>query len=102
MSSDAPLIELSISRRWAVLALIVLGSTIYNAMVLIASTLLPQMQGALSATADEVAWVDQNLEGFKGRVTRDEWVAQAKLLAEGGETEFSKRVDKGGVYDEKK
>ena len=53
-------------------------------------------------TADEVAWVDQNLEGFKGRVTRDEWVAQAKLLAEGGETEFSKRVDKGGVYDEKK
>lgn len=30
---------------------------------------------------DEVAWVDQNLEGFKGRVTRDEWVAQAKVLA---------------------
>ncbi|MDV7145493.1 NADH-quinone oxidoreductase subunit E [Tropicimonas sp. TH_r6] len=40
-------------------------------------------------TADEIAWVDQNLEGFKGRVTRDEWVAQAKILAEGGETEFS-------------
>lgn len=50
-------------------------------------------------TGDEVAWVDQNLEGFKGRVTRDEWVAQAKLLATGAETEFSKRVDKGGVYD---
>ena len=49
-------------------------------------------------TADEVAWVDQNLEGFKGRVSRDEWVSQAKLLAEGGETEFSKRVDKGDVY----
>lgn len=32
-------------------------------------------------TEDEVAWVDQNLEGFKGRVTRDEWVAQAKVLA---------------------
>ena len=29
-------------------------------------------------TADEVAWVDSNLEGFKGRVTRDEWVAQAE------------------------
>ncbi|MEM7422757.1 MAG: NADH:ubiquinone oxidoreductase [Pseudomonadota bacterium] len=29
---------------------------------------------------DEVAWVDANLEGFKGRVTRDEWVAQAKEL----------------------
>ncbi|MEM6275783.1 MAG: hypothetical protein AAF714_02455 [Pseudomonadota bacterium] len=49
-------------------------------------------------TADEVAWVDQNLEGFKGRVTRDEWVSQAKILAEGGETEFSKKVEDGKVY----
>lgn len=49
-------------------------------------------------SADEVAWVDANLEGFKGRVTRDEWVAQAKILAQGGETEFSKRVDDGDVY----
>ncbi len=48
--------------------------------------------------AEEVAWVDQNLEGFKGRVTRDTWVEQAKLLAEGGETEFSKKVGKGDVY----
>ena len=49
-------------------------------------------------TSDEVAWVDANLEGFKGRVTRDNWVEQAKLLAGGGETEFSKRVDGGDVY----
>jgi predicted flap endonuclease-1-like 5' DNA nuclease len=49
-------------------------------------------------SAAEVAWMDDNLEGFKGRVSRDDWVAQAKLLAEGGTTEFSKRVDKGGVY----
>ncbi|MGO4907109.1 NADH-quinone oxidoreductase subunit E [Pseudorhodobacter sp. W20_MBD10_FR17] len=49
-------------------------------------------------TAAEVAWVDENLEGFKGRVTRDNWVEQAKVLAAGGTTEFSKRVDKGGVY----
>lgn len=48
---------------------------------------------------EEVAWVDQNLKGFKGRVSRDNWVAQAKILAAGGETEFSKRVEKGGVYD---
>ncbi len=33
-------------------------------------------------TEDEIAWVDQNLEGFKGRVTRDDWVGQAKALAE--------------------
>jgi NADH-quinone oxidoreductase subunit E len=32
-------------------------------------------------TAAEIAWVDENLEGFKGRVTRDKWVEQAKDLA---------------------
>ena len=43
----------------------------------------------------EVAWVDDNLEGFKGRVTRDAWVSQARTLADGGETAFSKK-QKGG------
>ncbi len=47
---------------------------------------------------EEVAWVDQNLEGFKGRVSRDKWVEQARLLAAGGETDFSKKVDDGDVY----
>ena len=46
----------------------------------------------------EVQWVDDNLEGFKGRVSRDEWVKQAKILAKGGTTEFSNKVKKGGVY----
>jgi NADH-quinone oxidoreductase subunit E len=32
-------------------------------------------------TSAEIAWVDENLEGFKGRVTRDDWVPQAKMLA---------------------
>jgi NADH-quinone oxidoreductase subunit E len=50
-------------------------------------------------TEAEIAWMDDNLEGFKGRVTRDTWVAQARVLAAGGETEFSKRVEKGDVYD---
>ena len=49
-------------------------------------------------SAQEVAWVDANLEGFKGRVSRDNWVEQARLLAEGGETAFSRKVDKGDVY----
>ncbi len=31
-------------------------------------------------TDSEIAWVDANLTGFKGRVTRDNWVAQAKTL----------------------
>ncbi|MGI3210522.1 NADH:ubiquinone oxidoreductase [Roseovarius tibetensis] len=37
-------------------------------------------------TKDEVDWVDENLVGFKGRVSRDDWVAQAKVLAAGGDT----------------
>ncbi|SIN74737.1 hypothetical protein [Vannielia litorea] len=52
-----------------------------------------------SWTADEEAWVNANLVGFKGRVSRDNWVEQAKLLASGSETAFSQKVDKGGVYD---
>ncbi len=37
-------------------------------------------------TPEEVAWVDENLEGFHGRVTREGWVEQARELAEEGET----------------
>lgn len=32
-------------------------------------------------TPAELAWVDDNLEGFKGRATRDNWISQAKSLA---------------------
>ena len=46
----------------------------------------------------EQAWIDDNLEGFKGRATRDNWVEQAKTLAAGGTTEFSSKVKKGEVY----
>jgi len=49
-------------------------------------------------SAEEVAWADEHLVRFKGRVSRDDWVGQAKTLAAGGETEFSRKVDKGGVY----
>ena len=42
--------------------------------------------------AAEVAWVNDNLTGFKGRVSCDNWVEQAHKLASGQETEFSKRV----------
>ncbi|MEY8881200.1 NADH-quinone oxidoreductase subunit E [Donghicola sp. XS_ASV15] len=50
-------------------------------------------------TDKELAWVDQNLEGFKGRASRDEWVSQAKKLAAGEETEFASRAKKDGLYD---
>jgi NADH-quinone oxidoreductase subunit E len=34
-------------------------------------------------TAKELAWVDEKLEGFKGRAMRDDWVKQSKKLAKG-------------------
>ena len=43
-------------------------------------------------SGDEIAWVDDNLEGFRGRVERDNWVNQAGILTKGGVTEFSKRA----------
>ncbi|XDA96790.1 endonuclease [Sulfitobacter sp. LCG007] len=44
--------------------------------------------------ASEVAWVDSRLR-FKGRIERDDWIGQAKTLAAGGETEFSRRKKRG-------
>jgi NADH-quinone oxidoreductase subunit E len=34
-------------------------------------------------SAKELTWVDEKLEGFKGRAKRDEWVKQSKKLAKG-------------------
>ncbi len=43
--------------------------------------------------AQEIAWVDARVR-FKGRIARDNWMEQAKILAAGGETEFSARKKK--------
>ncbi len=51
-----------------------------------------------SWTDKEVAWADENLVGFKGRVSRDDWVTQARALAAGEATEFSQRAKKDGIY----
>lgn len=48
----------------------------------------------------EVAWVDSRLK-FKGRIERDGWIDQAKVLAAGEDTEFSKRVEAGEVASSK-
>ncbi|WP_319530097.1 hypothetical protein [uncultured Cohaesibacter sp.] len=47
-----------------------------------------------------INWVSTFLS-FKGRIDREDWIEQAKLLASGEETEFSKRVDKGEVDSSK-
>lgn len=47
-------------------------------------------------STDEVKWVGGYL-AFPGRIEREEWVSQAKVLATGGDTEFSRRADAGKV-----
>ena len=47
-------------------------------------------------TPSEVRWVGAFL-AFPGRIEREDWVGQAAILAKGGETDFSKRADKGLV-----
>lgn len=44
---------------------------------------------------EEIAWIDANLDGFSGRIEREDWVGQATILASGGETEHSQKVDRG-------
>lgn len=45
-------------------------------------------------TGDDVARISEVLD-FKGRIERENWIEQARILASGGQTEFSRRVDKG-------
>ena len=45
--------------------------------------------------AKDIAFVDGKMEGFHGRITRDEWVKQAKILAKGGTVEDVERAIKG-------
>lgn len=47
-------------------------------------------------SVDEAKWVGGYL-AFPGRIEREDWIAQAKLLASGEATEFSKRADAGKV-----
>jgi predicted flap endonuclease-1-like 5' DNA nuclease len=44
-------------------------------------------------TAANIARVSQVLD-FKGRIERENWVEQARILASGGQTEFSRRIDR--------
>jgi predicted flap endonuclease-1-like 5' DNA nuclease len=53
---------------------------------------------------DQIAnWSSQDIDrisqvlDFKGRIERENWVEQARILASGGQTEFSRRVDRGEV-----
>ena len=47
-------------------------------------------------TPADVEKVSEQLD-FKGRIERENWIAQARILAGGGQTDFSRRVDRGEV-----
>ncbi|NMD08967.1 MAG: NADH:ubiquinone oxidoreductase [Phyllobacteriaceae bacterium] len=47
-------------------------------------------------TSEQVNWVDDHLK-FNGRIKREEWIRQARLLAEGKEAEFTKLYGTGGL-----
>jgi predicted flap endonuclease-1-like 5' DNA nuclease len=47
-------------------------------------------------TPEEVSWVDDHLK-FGGRIAREEWINQARLLAEGKEDEFHRLYGTGGM-----
>ena len=44
-------------RRWLILWSVILATTLYGTTILVVSTILPQMRGSFSATADEISWV---------------------------------------------
>ena len=41
----------------------------------------------------DVDWADEEFGGSLKRERRDDWVGQARILADGGDTNFSKKVD---------
>lgn len=47
-------------------------------------------------TADDVGTVARKLD-FKGRIERENWIEQARILASGGHTDFSRRFERGEV-----
>jgi predicted flap endonuclease-1-like 5' DNA nuclease len=51
-------------------------------------------------TATEVNWVDDHLR-FNGRIKREEWIRQARLLFEGKDAEFTRLYGTGGLKNKK-
>ncbi|HEX2842194.1 hypothetical protein [Hyphomicrobium sp.] len=47
-------------------------------------------------TGADIDRISQVLD-FKGRIERENWIEQARILASGGQTEFSRRADRGEI-----
>lgn len=48
--------EIDPARRVLILISVILATTLYGTTILVVSTILPQMRGSFSATADEISW----------------------------------------------
>ena len=55
MTDDA-VYKLSLLQRALILTFVIMGTAVYSSSILVASAILPKMQGALGATQDEVSW----------------------------------------------
>lgn len=62
-------------------------------------------ENGVTSFAQIASWGESDIDHYAeligrmgGRIRSDDWVSQAKVLAKGGSTEFSRRVDKGEVY----
>ena len=55
--NDNPVEQTTTLQRIAVLAIVTMAVTLYSLSILVVSVLLPQMQGSLSVTRDEISWV---------------------------------------------
>lgn len=53
---NQPVLHLTVARRIFVLLTVVIASTAFNAATFAVTAVLPQIQGALSATQDEASW----------------------------------------------
>lgn len=53
---NGPTLELSFARRMFVLATVLVASTSFNTATFAVTAVLPQVQGALAATQDEISW----------------------------------------------
>jgi len=47
-------------------------------------------------SAADVERIDAQLGRFKGRITRDQWIEQAKLLSAGDEAAFTEKFGRNG------
>ena len=56
-STAAAAADITPFRRYLILTSVILATTLYGTTILVVATILPQMRGSFSATADEISWV---------------------------------------------